>query len=50
VQRLWRLVNEAGEIGRDAPAARPAQFSPAARIIALRARIKPTFAMLKLNP
>ena len=30
VQRLWRLVNEAGDIGRSAPAARPAQFSPAA--------------------
>src|SRR5690348_256039 len=30
VQRLWRLVGEAGDIGRGAPAARPAQFSPAA--------------------
>jgi leucyl-tRNA synthetase len=30
VQRLWRLVGEAGEIGRNAPAAPPAQFSPAA--------------------
>jgi len=30
VQRLWRLVGEAGEIGRSAPAARPAQFSPTA--------------------
>jgi leucyl-tRNA synthetase len=30
VQRLWRLVNEAGKIGRSAPSARPAQFSPAA--------------------
>jgi len=30
VQRLWRLVNEAAEIGHGAPAARPAQFSPAA--------------------
>jgi leucyl-tRNA synthetase len=30
VQRLWRLVNEAGEIGRSAPATRPAQFSSAA--------------------
>jgi leucyl-tRNA synthetase len=30
VQRLWRLVNEAGEIGRSAPNARPAQFSSAA--------------------
>jgi leucyl-tRNA synthetase len=27
VQRLWRLVGEAGEIGRGAPAQRPAQFS-----------------------
>src|SRR5579863_9555049 len=27
VQRLWRLVGEAGEIGRTAPAAPPAQFS-----------------------
>jgi leucyl-tRNA synthetase len=34
VQRLWRLVGEAGEIGRGAPAARPAQFSPPA--LALR--------------
>jgi leucyl-tRNA synthetase len=30
VQRLWRLIGEAAEIGRGAPAARPAQFSPAA--------------------
>ena len=30
VQRLWRLVGEAAEIGRAAPAERPAQFSPAA--------------------
>ncbi len=30
VQRLWRLVNEAGEIGGGAPAERPAQFSSAA--------------------
>jgi leucyl-tRNA synthetase len=29
-QRLWRLVGEAEEIARNAPAARPAQFSPAA--------------------
>jgi leucyl-tRNA synthetase len=29
VQRLWRLVNEAGEIGGSAPASRPAQFSQA---------------------
>ena len=34
VQRLWRLVGEAGEIGHDAPAERPAQFSAAA--LALR--------------
>ena len=33
-QRLWRLVGEAAEISRDAPAPRPAQFSPAA--LALR--------------
>jgi leucyl-tRNA synthetase len=26
VQRLWRLVNEAAEIGKGAPAARPARF------------------------
>lgn len=26
VQRLWRLVNEAAELGKDAPAARPASF------------------------
>ncbi len=31
VQRLWRLVGEAGEIARNAPAERPAQFSPAAQ-------------------
>jgi len=30
VQRLWRLVGEAGEIGRSAPVTRPAQFAPAA--------------------
>jgi leucyl-tRNA synthetase len=30
VQRLWRLVGEGAEIARNAPAARPAQFSPAA--------------------
>jgi leucyl-tRNA synthetase len=30
VQRLWRLVGEAAEIAAAAPAARPAQFSPAA--------------------
>ncbi len=30
VQRLWRLVGEAAEIAKDAPARRPAQFSPAA--------------------
>src|SRR6202034_1254040 len=30
VQRLWRLVGEAAEIGRAAPATRPALFSPAA--------------------
>jgi leucyl-tRNA synthetase len=30
VQRLWRLVGEAAEIARNAPASRPAQFSPAA--------------------
>jgi len=29
-QRLWRLVGEAAEIARAAPAARPAAFSPAA--------------------
>jgi leucyl-tRNA synthetase len=30
VQRLWRLVGEAGEIAHGAPAERPAHFSPAA--------------------
>src|SRR5579864_1287023 len=30
VQRLWRLVGEAGEIGRSAPVTRPVQFAPAA--------------------
>ncbi len=30
VQRLWRLVGEAGEIARGAPAARPVEFSAAA--------------------
>ncbi len=30
VQRLWRLVGEAGEIGRSAPVTRLAQFAPAA--------------------
>jgi leucyl-tRNA synthetase len=30
VQRLWRLVDEAAEIAKAAPAARPAQFSAAA--------------------
>jgi leucyl-tRNA synthetase len=30
VQRLWRLVGEAAEIAKAAPAARPAQFSAAA--------------------
>jgi len=34
VQRLWRLVGEAGEIGRGAPAQRPTQFSAPA--LALR--------------
>jgi leucyl-tRNA synthetase len=34
VQRLWRLVGEAGEIARRASAERPAQFSPSA--VALR--------------
>ncbi|MCA6123351.1 leucine--tRNA ligase [Bradyrhizobium sp. WSM 1704] len=34
VQRLWRLVNEAAEIAKAAPAARPAAFSPEA--LALR--------------
>jgi leucyl-tRNA synthetase len=34
VQRLWRLVGEAGDIARAAPAQRPAAFSPAA--LALR--------------
>jgi leucyl-tRNA synthetase len=29
-QRLWRLVGEAGEIAKTAPADRPPQFSPAA--------------------
>ncbi len=28
VQRLWRLVNDAAELGKDAPAARPASFGP----------------------
>jgi leucyl-tRNA synthetase len=30
VQRLWRLANEIAEIGKKAPAAKPAQFSGAA--------------------
>src|ERR1700736_4685986 len=30
VQRLWRLVGEAGEIAQNAPAERPAAFTPAA--------------------
>src|SRR5580658_456115 len=30
MQRLWRLVGEAAEIGRSAPAERPATFAPAA--------------------
>jgi len=34
VQRLWRLVGEGAAIARNAPAQRPAQFSPAA--LALR--------------
>jgi leucyl-tRNA synthetase len=34
VQRLWRLVNESAEIGKAAPAARPAAFS--AEALALR--------------
>jgi leucyl-tRNA synthetase len=34
VQRLWRLVNESAEIGKAAPAARPAAFSAVA--LALR--------------
>jgi leucyl-tRNA synthetase len=34
VQRLWRLIGEAGAIGRGAPVARPEQFAPAA--LALR--------------
>jgi leucyl-tRNA synthetase len=34
VQRLWRLVGEGAEIAQGAPAARPAQFAPAA--VALR--------------
>jgi len=29
-QRLWRLVGEAAEIAKDAPAERPAQFGEAA--------------------
>jgi leucyl-tRNA synthetase len=29
-QRLWRLAGEAAEIAKSAPAARPAQFAPAA--------------------
>jgi leucyl-tRNA synthetase len=33
-QRLWRLVGEAGEIAQNAPAGRPAAFTPAA--LALR--------------
>jgi leucyl-tRNA synthetase len=28
VQRLWRLVNESADLGKDAPAARPASFGP----------------------
>jgi leucyl-tRNA synthetase len=34
LQRLWRLVNESADIGKAAPAARPASFSPDA--LALR--------------
>ena len=34
VQRIWRLVNECGEVGRAAPAARPASFG--ADALALR--------------
>ena len=30
VQRLWRLVGEAGEVARGAPAQRPVRFAPAA--------------------
>jgi leucyl-tRNA synthetase len=33
VQRLWRIVNEAAEIGRDAPAEKPAAFgAPAMKV------------------
>jgi leucyl-tRNA synthetase len=32
-QRLWRLVGEAAEIARSAPAARPAAFSPQATVL-----------------
>src|SRR6185436_620421 len=34
VQRLWRVIGEAAEIGRRAPSARPAEFGPEA--LALR--------------
>jgi leucyl-tRNA synthetase len=42
VQRLWRLAGEANEIAKSAPAARPAQFSPAA--LALRKATHRTLA------
>jgi leucyl-tRNA synthetase len=33
VQRLWRLIGEAAEISKSAPAKRPAEFSPAAVMV-----------------
>ncbi len=42
MQRLWRLVGEAAEVAKSAPAERPAQFSPAAT--ALRKATHPTLA------
>jgi leucyl-tRNA synthetase len=42
VQRLWRLVGEAAEIGKTAPAKRPTDFAPAA--LALRKATHQTLA------
>jgi leucyl-tRNA synthetase len=33
VQRLWRLVGEAADVAKSAPAARPAEFSPPAKAL-----------------
>jgi leucyl-tRNA synthetase len=33
VQRLWRMVNDAAAHGKNAPAAKPAQFSPEAQAV-----------------